>query len=64
MSGLTPEGCVCKCATSRSIINAFLFFAGQFSSQPFDNPVNHWDCISHASVGAVNLCLMKSEMYL
>lgn len=64
VSGLTPEGCACKCATSRSMINAFLYFSGQFSCQPFDNPVNHWDRISHASVGAVNLCLMKSEMYL
>lgn len=59
MFGLTPEGCVCKCFTSRSMINAILYFASQFSSQPYHNAVNHWNCISHDSVGAVSRCLIK-----
>lgn len=43
---------------------SMLYFVGSFSNEPFNNPGSLWECISHTTAGAVNICLIKLEMHL
>lgn len=63
LSGLTPEDHACKGAAWSMWGDTLAVLCVPFASQLFDKPVNHWESIPHSNLAALNLPLIKLEMY-